>query len=346
MLFRSFCKTVYRFFCGCQTLGRLFFPEKLGKFFSDNPFSRLLPAVFVFIFAAVFVPVFGSFFLFLLPMILFLNASVNGAARTSLVFFFSFLLLLILAILLDLDVPAFSVFTLGAAGLFMAQIASKNYSAEKTILYPSLFVIGAVCFYFIYDAIALGTDPWQLVKNYIAATGAEFVKQYSQLPLGQENIDLVKNNEKEMVSGFIQIFPSLVVIMSTVTVWLNFLLGKNYLAKAGLAYPKLSFLAGWKAPDHLIWLFIISGGLFFLPQKDINFLSLNVFLVVCLLYFLQGMAVASFLFQVKNVPVFFRSLFYFLIAVQQLLVIAITAIGLFDIWVDFRKFIQKNQTTD
>ena len=42
--------------------------------------------------------------------------------KSSTVFFFSFSLLLILAIFLRLDIPAIAVFTMGAAGLFMAQI--------------------------------------------------------------------------------------------------------------------------------------------------------------------------------------------------------------------------------
>jgi len=43
---------------------------------------------------------------------------------------------------------------------------------------------------------------------------------------------------------------------------------------------------------------------------------------------------------------FFRYLYYFLIAVQQILMIPIALIGLFDIWFDFRKFNSKKQATD
>ena len=79
------------------------------------------------------------------------------------------------------------------------------------------------------------------------------------------------------------------------------------------------------------------------PAEQIRFLSLNIFILACFIYLLQGLAILSFLFQNKNVPVFFRYLFYFLIAVQQFLMIPIAIAGLFDIWVDFRRFIQKNQ---
>jgi uncharacterized protein YybS (DUF2232 family) len=141
-------------------------------------------------------------------------------------------------------------------------------------------------------------------------------------------------------------FPSAVMIASVLITWANLLLGKSYLLKAGIVYPRFIALARWKAPDHIIWIFISSGLLYFIPQKDINFFSLNIFLVVCFIYLLQGLAIISFLFQSKNVPAFFRYLFYFLIAVQQLLMIPIASIGLFDIWIDFRKLFQKDQTAD
>lgn len=279
-------------------------------------------------------------------MILFLNGAVHGTMKTSSVYFLSYSLLLITAVVLRLDVPALAVFAMGTAGIFMAQFAAKNYSAVKIILYPALFIIGAVCFYFGYDAVVLGVHPWQLVKNFITETVQESVKFYSQMPLGTEDIQIIKDNEKDIIHVFIQIFPSMMIILSVFAIWANLLLGKNYLGRAGIVHPKLTTLTRWKVPDWIIWIFIIFGGLLFVSQKDINFISLNVFLVVCFLYFLQGLAIVSFMFQSKNVPFFLRYLFYFFIAVQQLLMIPIMAIGLFDIWVDFRKLIQKNQTAD
>ena len=105
-------------------------------------------------------------------------------------------------------------------------------------------------------------------------------------------------------------------------------------------------LADWKTPDFFIWIFIISGGLNFIPNEDINFIGLNSFLVICFIYLLQGFAIVSFIFQSKNVPIYFRFLFYFFIAVQQFLMIPIATAGLFDIWVDFRKFFRKDEKTE
>lgn len=320
--------------------------KKFSIPFPNNPFLKLLLVISCFIFATFFIPVIGSLFLLVLPLILFFNGIVNGTNKTAAAFLISFSLLLFPAMFLGLNVPAIAVFAMGVAGLFMAQCAIQNVSVEKTIVYPAIFIVAVICFYFIYDGFVLSADPWLLVKKYIAATIAENVKLYSQFPLKAEDINFIKDNEKNMVSGITQIFPSIVIISATMIIWINFLLGKNYLGKAGIIFAKFTALTRWKAPDLMIWIFIASGALFFVPNKDINFFSNNIFLVMCFIYLLQGLAIVSFFFQSKKVPLFFRYLFYFLIAVQQILMIPIAIVGLFDIWIDFRKFFQKDQTTD
>jgi uncharacterized protein YybS (DUF2232 family) len=320
----------------------------LNKFsipFPNNPFLKLLLIIASFVFATAFIPVIGSICLLLLPMILFFNGSVNDRIKTAIAFLISFSLLFLLSTLLHLNLPVIAIFTMGMAGLLIARIAAQNGSIEKTIIYPALFIIAAICFYFIYSGFALSVNPWQLVEKYIAATIQENVKFYSQLPLKAEDINFIKDNEKNIIDGFTQIFPSLVIIASTLIIWANFLLGKQILGKAGITWMKFKELTRWKSPELIIWIFIISGGLFFVPQKNINFFSSNIFLVTCFIYLLQGLAIVSFFFQNRNVPLFFRYLFYFLIAVQQFLVIPIVAVGLFDIWIDFRKYFQKDQTT-
>ena len=319
--------------------------KKFSIPFPNNHFLKLLLIISSFVFATAFIPVIGSICLVFLPMILFLNGTVNDKTKTAAAFLIPFSLLLLLSTLLHLNLPTIAIFTMGVAGLFIAQIAAQNGSVEKIIIYPALFIIASICFYFIYCGFVLSVNPWQLVVKYIATTIEENIKLYSQLPLKTEDINYIKDNEKNIIDGFTQIFPSLIIITSTLIVWANFLLGKQILGKAGITWPNLTALARWKAPELIIWIFIISGGLFFVPHKDINFFSLNIFLVACFIYLLQGLAIVSFFFQNRKVPLFFRYLFYFLIAVQQFLMIPIIAVGLFDIWIDFRKYFQKDQTT-
>jgi len=279
--------------------------------FFDIPFLKLLSVITAFVFATAFIPFIGAVFLVLLPMILFFNGTVNGYFKTAVAFLISFLLLFSLSALLRMDLPTVAVFTMGMTGLLVAQITARNGSIEKIILYPSLFIVAAICVYFIYGGSVLSVSPWQMVEKYVAAAVEENIKLYSQLPFKAEDINFFKDNKQNIINGLTDIFPAMVVITATLVVWANFLLGKRILGKAGITWPKLNELARWKAPEFIVWIFIISGGLFLIQSKEITFYSSNIFLVTCLVYLLQGLAIVSFFFQSKKVPSFLRYLFYF-----------------------------------
>ena len=165
------------------------------------------------------------------------------------------------------------------------------------------------------------------------------------LPVEKEDINILASNKQNIINFFTNIFPSLVVIASAFIALINILMGRNMLRKQSIAFSQLEGLSRWKAPEFMIWIFIISGALLFVPFEQILIFGRNIFIVICFIYLLQGFAIISFVFQNKNVPNFFRYLFYFLIAVQQIFMIPIIVIGLLDIWVDFRRFFQKNEPT-
>ncbi len=311
-----------------------------------STFIKQLLIVTFFVFSAAFIPFLGSFCLILLPMILFVLGTINGEIKTATAFFISCLLLSILSLSFLQGNPLLPIVTLGLSGLLVARISNLNKSVEKVIAYPALLIIAAICFYFIYSGFEQSIHPWQLIQKYVASIIDANIKLYSQLPFPKEDIDFFKNNQQSFTTAFTRIFPSLIVIISIFIVWMNVLIGKNILSNAGTPQPNLTLLASWKTPDFFIWIFIISGGLNFVPHDDFNFFGLNLFLIICFVYLLQGLAIISFIFQSKNVPVFLRFLFYFFIAIQQFLMIPIATAGLFDIWVDFRKFFRNDQTTD
>ena len=320
--------------------------KKFDFLILKNTFSKQLLFITFFVFSAAFIPFLGSFCLILFPMVLFVLGTINGEIKTATAFFISCMLLLILFLLLHQGNSLLPIVTMGLSGLLIARIATRNKSAEKVIAYPALLIIAAICFFFIYSSFEQSVHPWQFVHKYVASIIDANIKLYSQLPLAKEDVDFIKDNQQSITVFFTRIFPSLIVIISVFIVWMNVLIGKNVLSNASIPRTNLTMLASWKTPDFFIWIFIISGGLNFIPNDDINFLALNLFLIICFIYLLQGFAIISFIFQSKNVPIFFRFLFYFFIAIQQFLMIAIATAGLFDIWVDFRKFFRKDQTTD
>ena len=314
-------------------------------FIPNSPFSRILLIISFFVFAAAFVPVVGLVFLIFLPLLTLFYSVAAGKTKTTIAFLIPVLPVFLISHLWQLNTPYLMILTMGVAGMAGAAIAAKNGSVEKIVIYPALIMIGTVCAYFLYAGAALSINPWHLIQQFVTQIIEQNISIYNQLPLDKQDIDLFKNSKGIFISVFTGIFPALVIIGSVAIVWINVLMAKNMLRRAGFLLPRLERLSRWRTPDFVIWVFIASGGLLLLPGEQIWFLALNILIVTCFIYLLQGFAIISFLFQNKNVPVFFRYLFYFLIAVQQFLMIPIAVAGLFDIWVNFRKFFQKNQAS-
>jgi uncharacterized protein YybS (DUF2232 family) len=299
-----------------------------------------------FVFTAGFVPAVGFIFLIFLPQLTFFYGAVAGKVKTAAAFSIPVLLIFLFSHLLHLDTPYLVILIMGIVGLTISAVALKNNPIEKTIIYPALIIIGAICAFFIYSGLALSVNPWKLVQKFVEQAIEQNINFYAQLPLDKAEISTMKNSKPILISVFTSIFPSLAVIGAIIVVWSNVLLGRNSLRKTAIILPELDGLSHWSAPEFIIWIFIITGGLLLFPNEQIRFFNLNIFILACFLYLLQGLAIVSFLFQNKKVPIFFRYLFYFLIAVQQFLMIPIALTGLFDIWVDFRKYFQKNQAVN
>jgi uncharacterized protein YybS (DUF2232 family) len=54
-------------------------------------------------------------------------------------------------------------------------------------------------------------------------------------------------------------------------------------------------------------------------------------------YFFQGIAIVAFYFEKKQFPRVVRFFLYALIALQQLILLAVIGLGFFDMWVNFRR---------
>jgi uncharacterized protein YybS (DUF2232 family) len=316
-----------------------------GRAIPDNSFLKTLLIISFFVLAAAFIPAAGFILLAFLPLLIFVYSTFAGKDKTAIAFLIPVLLLFLFSHFFQINTPYPVIFIMGSVGLAIAAIALRNASVEKTIIIPALIIIISVCAYFFYAAWQLSLKPWYLVQQFVTQTIEQNINLYGQLPLDTEDINFIKNNKLMLISIFTNIFPAMAVIGSFIIVLFNVLIGKNILSRTAIILPKLTGLSGWKSPDFIIWIFLASGGLLLLPNEQIRFFSLNILILVCFIYLLQGLAIISFLFQNKNVPIFFRYLFYFLIAVQQLLMIPIIAAGLFDIWVDFRKLLQKNRAS-
>lgn len=316
---------------------------KLNLLSSHSPFLRLL-LIIVFFSTASLIPFIGLLFLMTLPLVLFVLCIFNDQTKTLVAFLTAlFAIMIFLSFFMHAVIPVFALAAMGLAGIMIAQTTRKNYPIDLIILLPSFAVLGAVVFYFVYGGAQLSMSPLQLLEKHITEAVELNIQFYSRLPLSPEEISAIKESKPTVIQLFTRIFPALCIISVLFTIWSNVLMGNKLLRRRGMDLPNLSTLSEWKAPDWLVWIFIAGGGLSFVPQTHISYTGINLFMVASFIYLLQGLAIVSFFFNHRNLSIFFRWFFYFLIAIQQMLMIAIAAVGFFDIWIDFRKYFHKDQ---
>jgi uncharacterized protein YybS (DUF2232 family) len=92
----------------------------------------------------------------------------------------------------------------------------------------------------------------------------------------------------------------------------------------------------FKNPEKLVWVLIASGFALLAKNDLVTRAALNVLIVAIALYFVQGMAVAVHFFKKFQVSRFVRFIFYGLSFLQPYLMVLVAAVGLFDLWCDFR----------
>jgi uncharacterized protein YybS (DUF2232 family) len=95
--------------------------------------------------------------------------------------------------------------------------------------------------------------------------------------------------------------------------------------------------AAWKVPDILVWLLIASGFVVAFSSGALQSVALNLLVILLPVYFLQGLAVIDYFFRRKALSPVLRMLGYLIVTLVNPLPMFVTGIGVFDLWIDFRK---------
>lgn len=300
-------------------------------------------AITVFIFAVTsYLPILGFFCALFIPLptlfyrsklgrntglavpaaALFVMAAVIGGLAVDLVFFLELLLL----------------------GFMLGEFLAMDLSVEKTILYTCASVLLAGLLGLVFYSNVSSTGISVLVSDYIAKNLELTMALYESMGVSEESLVQLSNSFEQIQYVLVRIVPAMVIGSTLFIAWINLLMAKGVLPAKGIFFPDFGALNHWKAPDALIWLLIGCGGLLLMPVNGLKMLGLNGLLILLVVYFLQGIAVVSFYFEKKRFPRALRLFLYSLIALQQFLLLLIIGLGLFDMWLNFRK-LKTNKNT-
>ena len=136
-----------------------------------------------------------------------------------------------------------------------------------------------------------------------------------------------------------RLLPGLLVANTGLVAWLNVVLVRQLAVVATGRKPEPP-LYHFALPEWLIFGALGAGFMMFLPVARLRFISLNLLLVLVVLYFCQGVAVVAAWFNRLGLPRILRVIGYPLMFLNPLFFLIIT-LGVLDLWLDFRRLHQQ-----
>ncbi|MCK4690937.1 MAG: DUF2232 domain-containing protein, partial [Desulfuromonadales bacterium] len=138
------------------------------------------------------------------------------------------------------------------------------------------------------------------------------------------------------LAGFIQksfygLYLAGVLVVQALCLLILQRLKKNHYRVAGTSF------VCWRLPAGLIWVLIFSGFALLAPFEVLALTGRNLLAVLLPLYFLQGLAVVSSFLQRKAYSPLIKGFIYTLLFILNPLPLIITGVGVFDLWIDFRR---------
>ena len=226
----------------------------------------------------------------------------------------------------------------GVLGILLYHyVVRRGFAWDHGILFSSLIVLGMLTLLVLTARMATSFDIVNWIRQEIHETSQVLLQPYGGKDSSVEAFRLAS----EKLTGFVlRIFPALILL----TIWFEGIVNVTLFTRITsrsvpasrqiVMRPEFSI---WICPDRLVWGGIIGGFLIITRITPLVTIGINIVIVLAAVYFLQGIAIVSFLFKKKNVPFGLRVMGYALIGIIQILPILVAALGLFDIWIDFRK---------
>jgi uncharacterized protein YybS (DUF2232 family) len=139
----------------------------------------------------------------------------------------------------------------------------------------------------------------------------------------------------ELAKLLTRLLPGLVVTNLGLVAWLNLVLARRMRVLMGGTEPQPPLYV-WALPEWLIFGALGAGFFLLVPAPPVRMVSLNLLLVLAVLYFCQGVAVVAALLHRWRLPPALRLITYPLLFLQPFF-FAIIILGVLDLWLDLRR---------
>ena len=244
---------------------------------------------------------------------------------------------LIMSVLGGWQAAAILFLSFGLMAIGIAIGMRRNLNPEQTSLLGGLLPIAVLGAIVVFYLVRVGKNPITEVEVYLREIIASSAKTYTTMGL-TEMAAMVSSIPDSFIYYLSRLLPSITIATSVTQAACCFGIARAILVRKPGAepLPAQPSLVAWHAPDSWVWGLIAALALIVVPQETARFIGWNIAILYAVLYLAQGIAIVEHYLRKTGIRTFGRGLLLALILAMPSVVFVI-ALGIVDIWADFRK---------
>ncbi len=283
--------------------------------------------------ASLAVPIFGFISALLAPLPLGLARIRGGIAAAG---FATILATLLIAILFSPPVAAWYAVQCGLVGLTVAELVLKGVTPARTILWSTALAVSLSAIMILIFSLSTGANFQSFAQKEITDGINQAIKLYEkQSTLPANDLETLKQGMVKAGKLISRIYPALATVNLALISMISVFGFIKIAARQSIPVNKTEFKE-FRTPPVMVWALIISGFCMLAPTKLVTTPALNILILLCVLYFMQGLAVLLTTINRSNFSGILKVIMSVLILTQPYLAGIICIIGIFDYWADFR----------
>lgn len=241
----------------------------------------------------------------------------------------------LVSVLFNTSTAMFYLVQFGLISMLMPELLARGTGTARTIAWTTaisllVYLLVLAGFFFTGDH-----DIHQLIVSLIKESFDKAVAYYETRGFKGDDLVAVKQTLGTAADLFARTYPSFVTVFVIAIAGFNALLVGRYCRQFESA-PEIGEFKDYKNPEYLIWVLIVAGFSMLSDNSMITTPALNLLVIMVLLYFIQGMSVVLTLIDRNSLARTLRVAFYLMLVFQPYIAAPVVAIGIFDLWGDFR----------
>ena len=226
----------------------------------------------------------------------------------------------------------------GIMAAAMAESTRLSFSFEKIIFVSTLVPAGLTLLLLFLGLAGEEGSFMKALEGTLKEAAASYIQIIEASGESPENLKIIRESVEETIPIAARVFPSFILVSTLMGAVVNFLTVRYlWLRFYTKQYFEKMDATLWMLPDVAVWGLIASiGSMFFGPEIS-QVAGMNLVIILLFLYFLQGLSVVAHIFKRKAFPKWVWIIAFILIPLNPMFFGLVMGMGLFDIWVDFRK---------